>query len=127
MGKSKNKQEIKPKRPMGYAEACRDVIITSINRGQLPILGFIAIILLILFRIPESEIVTLIHEMISSLGRFAILSYIFNLGLVFAWVWHAKSVRQMHSQECDRVGREKTQLQQEQLKNNKYQEESSNG
>lgn len=114
---SGSKNRSNKKREVGIAEAIRDVFIVAINKGQLPVLGVISVILLILFRVPETEIVSLIREIINSLGKFTIVSYSLNVVLLGGWVWHAKSVRQMHSRECDRVGREKTKLQLEQLKN----------
>jgi hypothetical protein len=120
---AKKKQD--QKRPMGWSEACRDVVVTSINRGQLPLLGAIAIVLLVIFKIPESQIVDLVNEITSKLSSIAILSYLLNIVLVIAWGLHSKSVRQMHSRECDRVGREKTKLQLDQLKNHHNQEEDN--
>lgn len=109
---------------VGIAEAIRDVFITSINRGQLPVLGLISIILLIIYKIPSADIIILIHDIVHELGIISILSYLLNIGIVIAWSIHAKSVRQMHSNECARIGREKTELQRGQLNHKKVEEEN---
>lgn len=114
----KNNNKHKPKN-VSWAEAFRDITIVAMNRGQLPVLGFIFIIILFLYKIPNEEIVQLVHDIVDKLGVIAFFSYIFNIVLVLSWAWHAKMVRKMHSNECERVGKEKTKLQQSQLENGK--------
>lgn len=119
---AKKKPEQKPKRQIGWAEAARDIVVASINRGQLLLLGTIAIVLLIIYKIPNDEIVGLVKEIIAKLGNIALLSYILNIILALGWWFNAKYLRKIHSNECDRVGREKTKLQNDQLQLSKHRE-----
>lgn len=114
----KNNNKYRPHK-VSWAEAFKDITIVAMNRGQLPVLGFIFVIILIINKIPSDAVVKLVYEIADKLGAISFLSYSFNVVLILAWAWHAKMVRKMHSNECERVGKEKTKLQQNQLKNGK--------
>jgi hypothetical protein len=74
---------------------------------------------LIIYKIPSESVVQLVYDIADKLGVIAFLSYFFNVVLILAWAWHAKMLRKMHSNECERIGKEKTKLQQHQLENGK--------
>lgn len=78
---------------VGYAQAIRDVFIASINKGQFPFAVVGAILALLLFRVPEAEIVPLIHWMVETVGTIWYLGYFLFVATVFAWYFHAQRVR----------------------------------
>ena len=43
-----------------WARAFRDIVVTAMNRGQLPVLGVMSIFMLILWRIPEQDLSTIL-------------------------------------------------------------------
>lgn len=103
----------KPAKPTGYtwAQAVRDIVVTSINRGQLPILGMIAVALLVLYRLPEGDIAKLALEVVESLRRGEFWAYLIELATVVAWYVHSRAMRKAFSDEAERIGREKSRVQ----------------
>lgn len=78
---------------VGTAQAVRDVFIASINKGQFPFAIVGAIVLLLLIRIPENEIVPLIHWMVEAVGSLYYIGYLLFVMTVFAWYFHAQRIR----------------------------------
>lgn len=107
---SKNK-----KRPshgsVTWAQAIRDMIVTSMNRGQLPILGALGLAGLLIFRMPEDDISTLVFEILSSLKTGELWAYVAEFFTLGAWFAHAKIMRKMFSKEAERIGVEKSKIQ----------------
>lgn len=94
-----------------WAQACRDIVITSINRGQLPVLGLIAVMLLLVWKMTPEAASTLLVEVWRDLRYGQMWTYpVLGISLG-GWFFHAKSQRRWFSEEMDRVGREKTALQ----------------
>lgn len=96
-----------------WAEAFRDITITSINRGQ--ILPFILtlITLYILFKLPDSAIERIVIKVFE--GQLAYIAPFLLIGSVVAWSFHCKRVRKQFSKEFERIGREKSHLQNKNL------------
>lgn len=78
---------------VGTAQAVRDVFITSINKGQFPFAIVGAVLIVLVLRIPDHEVVPLIKWMIEILGTYAYLGYGLFVGTVFLWYFHAQRVR----------------------------------
>jgi len=93
------------------SQAVRDVLVTAINRGQLPALGVIAIVLTLLWRMPESDISTLVFDLLDTLKKWQTTGYVLFLLCLFFWYIHVKHLRKAFSEEMRRVGREKSGLQ----------------
>jgi hypothetical protein len=96
---------------MTWAQAFRDIVVTSMNRGQLPVLGLIGIVVLLLWKMPESDVSKLVFDIFQELKNGQLLAYPLWLITVAGWFYHAKSMRQMFSDEAARIGREKSQPQ----------------
>lgn len=94
-----------------WAQAVRDMVVTSMNRGQLPILGTIGVVLLLISRMPEQDISRLVFEIFSALRSGELWAYVAEFGTVGAWFVHAKLMRKMFSEEVERIGREKSAIQ----------------
>lgn len=97
----KNKTRAPAPAKVSIAQAVRDVIITSINRGQFPfvLLGCIAVILTI--KIPESEVVPLINSTFNQLSELSLIGYVLWVLTVFLWYFHAQRVRRELSGELE--------------------------
>lgn len=94
-----------------WAEATRDIIITSINRGQLPTVVLLFALLLILSRYPAEQLPKLVYDVGESFLDWQGLSYAVSIILALGWFIHAKSMRRSYSEEYKRIGREKSKLQ----------------
>lgn len=102
-----------------WAQAFRDIVVTSMNRGQLPVLGVIAVVVLLVGRMQESDVSTLVFEIFHELKEGQLWGYVLWLLTLAGWFYHAKHTRRMFSDETARIGREKSELQGK-LSNVKY-------
>ena len=92
----------------------RDVFIASINKGQFPmaIVGLIFVILVL--KMPSQDVSALVRDIFSSLKKTVGVSYSLNATLVIGWGLHSRWQRRQISHEMERMGREKTRLQEQQ-------------
>ena len=106
-------KEPRRKSPNGvtWAQACRDIVVTSMNRGQLPVLGMLAVALLLIWKMPNEEASKLVFEVVASLRRGEMWGYPALLATLAGWFFHTKSMRKSFSAEAERIGREKSDLQ----------------
>jgi len=96
---------------MTWAQACRDIVITSMNRGQLPVLGMIGVALLLVWKLPEDKSAELVFSIFEALGRGELYAYVLLTVTIAGWYFHSKWMRKMFSEEAARIGREKSGLQ----------------
>lgn len=94
-----------------WAQAFRDILIASMNKGQLPLLAFAGVIALMIWRMPEADITSLVDRMLTRLESGELLGWLFALLLVIGWYTHARWLRKEYADEFDRIGREKSRLQ----------------
>lgn len=109
-----SKKPVPAKRPQNgvtWPQAVRDIVVTSINRGQLPVLGIIAIVLLLIWKMPGLEAAALAREIFQALRNGELWAYPLLAGALGGWFFHVKSMRRMFSDEAERIGREKSNLQ----------------
>ena len=106
MAKPKN-QSVK----VTWAHAFRDIVVASINRGQLPILGVFAVVCLIIWRMPATKVGDLSKDVVDKLAHGQMWAYPLLLLVLLGWYIHAKIMRRIYSNEFRRVGREKSELQ----------------
>ncbi|WP_337264355.1 MULTISPECIES: hypothetical protein [unclassified Serratia (in: enterobacteria)] len=96
-----------------WAQATRDVLNRSMSTGQLlPICIFILLVIAFC-RLPESELASILHDIIDGVKDGSLWGWGFSITVVGAWSYHAKVMRREFSLEADRIGMEKTRLQQE--------------
>lgn len=98
-------------RSMSWAEACRDMIVAAIDRGQLPTFGILIVVVTLLAKMSESDVAKLVFSIFESLRNFELFAYIFSFMLCTGWFVHAKTMRKLFSAEAERIGREKSELQ----------------
>jgi hypothetical protein len=105
------RQDNRSKGGVTWAQACRDVVVTAINRGQLPVLGLLFLVALVLLKMPEEDVSKLVFSIVESFRRWELVAYPLLLITVGGWCWHAKWMRKAFSDEAERIGREKSVLQ----------------
>ena len=104
---SKRKQTVK----VTWAQAVRDIVITAMNRGQLPVLFLLFIVALIVWRLPVDLLLELIKYLIDLLKKAELIAYILLFIVCTIWFFHSKHLRRQFSKEVERIGKEKSNLQ----------------
>ncbi|MBZ7499697.1 hypothetical protein FMJ36_17015 [Klebsiella michiganensis] len=97
-----------------WAQAVRDMVNRSMSTGQLLPFGIFVLLAIAFWRMPAEGIRETIHEIISGFVGGQLWGWGFSLVLLIGWVSHAKKMRKEFSDEADRIGKEKTGLQQKQ-------------
>lgn len=98
-------------REVTWAQAFRDIIVASMNRGQLPILAVALIIGLAIWRMPAQDVSKWVFEVTHLLATRKLLGYALFLVAMIGWYLHARWMRKEFSEECLRIGTEKSDLQ----------------
>jgi len=112
MNKRRNKRPKQITKPeVTWAQAARDVLIASMNRGQLPILGIIGIVFLVVWKMPNEEASRLAFDLVEKLSNLEMWAYILLVITLVGWYLHARLMRKEFSNEYRRIGREKSELQ----------------
>lgn len=101
-----------------WAEAARDVLVTSMNKGQLPLVIVGAIVFLVLYRMPPERVAMLVDETITNLKTGCFVGYALFLLTSGAWYVQARSTRRAFADEVRRVGAERDRWQEQALGKN---------
>lgn len=109
--KSRNNRSRNADVKYNFWAAVRDITMRAIDKGQLPILAIVAIILMIIYKMPGEDISKLMFEVASIAHAGVILSYVANVVLIVICVWSCKNLRRVSSAEVKRIGNERTKLQ----------------
>jgi hypothetical protein len=95
-----------------------NVLVQSINKGQLPVAGLILTIMLIIFKLPEERVYDLVVQLFSIASVYKLGGWILFGISIFGWVYSAKSMRRHHNLEIRRLSNERTKLQEKLLNKN---------
>lgn len=95
-----------------------NVLIQSINKGQLPLAGLILIIMFIILRLPEEKVYDLVKQLFNLATVYKVGGWIFFGISIFGWIFSAKSMRRRHTLEIRRLSNERTKLQEKLLNKN---------
>lgn len=109
MAKKKTKE--RASRTVNVWAMVRDVLIASINKGQLPIAGVILFVIILAVKMPSEQAGELLTKIFDFLINGYLLGYILFVASVFGWFAHVKIQRRTFANEIRRVGDEKTKLQ----------------
>lgn len=115
MGSSNKRQKTKPARVVKFtwAQAFRDVIIQGMSKGQLLPLGILLVTLITVIRMPNDELSIVIQQIVSGLKDWSLFGWGLVIVVLVLWSAHARHMRKMSSAEVQRVGKEKTEIQQQ--------------
>ena len=103
--------------PVTWAQAVRDVLIASMNKGQFLLALAGLVILLLVWRMPEQELAKLVNRLLDGLENFTLVGYILFLAMLIGWVFHARYQRRIITNELDRMSEERNRLQEASLGN----------
>ena len=94
-----------------WAEAFRDIVIASMNKGQFLLLTVVGVFFTIIVKMPEKDVSKLMFAIVDRLAEWELMAYILLTVVLAAWYVHAKAMRTIFSDECRRIGKEKPKLQ----------------
>lgn len=89
----------------------RDVLVASINKGQFPIAVVSLIAMSLIWRMPQSDVGTLVFRIIDDLEDGSLFGYLLAGALAGGWFVHARYQRRVITSEIDRVSQERDHLQ----------------
>ncbi|AXN32268.1 hypothetical protein DVV14_13740 [Vibrio coralliilyticus] len=102
--------------PVTWAQAFRDIINKSMDRGQLlPILFFLVVIFFI-FRMPPEHVYQFGVDVLQGLKSWELVGWLGMAIVTVLWAGHARLMRRKHSAEYSRIGNEKSNLQKNQAR-----------
>lgn len=96
---------------IGWAQSLRDMVVTAINKGQLPVLAVLLILLMVIFKMPGEDVAKLASDIVAALIAGELVGYLLALTFGFGWFFHSRSLRKTFSNEYERIGTEKSKLQ----------------
>jgi len=104
----------KPKRPtvkVTWAEAFRDIIIRSIDRGQLLPVSVFLLLVLIIWKLESDQLEALVEKVIDLLVMWDLVGWLLFFFLLLTGIIGGFIVRSLVRREQHRIGKEKSRLQ----------------
>ncbi len=89
----------------------RDVLIEAMRRGQLPLLAYATIVVLVIWKTPSAYFPTLWGKLFELRGSIMGGSVTLNIILTFGWYFSNKNLRQRFKDESSRIIDERNALQ----------------
>lgn len=89
----------------------RDVLVTSIMRGQVPVTIAGIIVVLMILRMPREDVGELTFRVIDAVERRWVAGYVLAALFLVGWCLHARYQRKAIAAEMDRLSAERTELQ----------------
>lgn len=94
-----------------WAQMVRDVAIAAINKGQLHLLGIIAMLLIIISRLSSEDLSKLTFQILDALKAGELWSYFLILLILSMWLIHTNTADKMFSKRIEKITQEKEELQ----------------
>ena len=91
----------------------RDVTMHAITKGQFPAVAMTGLLAVIIVKLPANHVALLVDRILANLTTLKGLSLIMNIVFPILWAVHTRWQRGSIAAEMDRIGREKTALQEE--------------
>jgi len=92
-----------------------EVLIASMNRGQFPIACLTLFGMFMIYRMSAADVSRLVFQVEEHLASAAFAGYLLSFFLGGGWFFHARWQRRIISAEMERIGNEKTMLQEKAL------------
>ena len=96
--------------------ALERIVIAAINKGQLPILGGIAIVLFIIWKMPPADVSELAFKIFDKVVIGNVIGYIVGGGSIVVCFGVVKTQRRINEREKKRLGKERTKWQERALR-----------
>lgn len=89
------------------------VLTHSMNKGQFPGACVAGLLALLTLKLSAEQADVILHRLLEMIKSGTGISYSLNVVLLGAWAYHAKRQRTAIAEEMERMGREKSRLQEE--------------
>lgn len=89
-----------------------DVLIASINKGQFLVVMAGALLALCIVKMPAADVSRLVFQVESDLVNAHLLGYALSVVVTLGWYFQSKAQRRTFHPEIERMGKEKSRLQQ---------------
>ena len=96
------------------AQAVRDVLIASLNKGQFPVALLTLVILSLIWKMPSEDVSTLVFMMFTRLEYWGYPLSVLAFG---GWFFHARRQRRLIVAELERISHERDKVQEKTLGN----------
>ena len=94
-------------------EMIRDVLVTSMNKGQFPMAIVAMVMLMIIWKMPPSDVSKLAFDIVAYLKTGYLFGYALAIMTIIGWFIHAKYQRRIAANELRRIAAERTRLQED--------------
>ena len=91
--------------------ALRDVLIASLNKGQLPLMLIGLILLVFAFRLPSDNLLNFLNGIIATLVERCTIGWWVSFGMFILLFLLTRWQRRIHTREVERISKEKKELQ----------------
>lgn len=89
----------------------RDLLIKSMERGQLLLCGVLVVIMIFLFRLPENDLSAFTTNLLNRVQSNDIWGFILFFTVCLVWFFHNRYIRKIHRKEITRITNEKDEIQ----------------
>jgi hypothetical protein len=103
---------------MSWARVIRDLGLKAIDKGQVVSVTFSIFLIVTAARITPEKLYLLSDKVIDGLLEGYLSLTVVLVLVIAAWGFHVKVIRTAHSKECDRLGTDKSKLQNQSTKLN---------
>jgi hypothetical protein len=93
----------------------RDVLVASMNKGQLPPVLLTLIILSLIWRMPSTDVGKLVFALVDGVKSGWLVGYIAAGASILGWYFHARYQRHLITGEMRRIANERSALQSQTL------------
>jgi hypothetical protein len=104
-------QKTNNNRYSNWPGAIRDVLVTSLNKGQFPVALVLIVLALIFGRLPAADLSGFLKDFLDRIENNYLFGWILFIIALFGWYFHNRFVKKTYNAEIDRITQEKNQLQ----------------
>ncbi len=89
----------------------RDIMVTSMNKGQFPLTAVFSVLVIILIKMPPEDVSQFMFTLILKFEDGYILGWVLFSLVVIGWYFNTRIIRKAHYIEMQRISEEKKYLQ----------------
>lgn len=107
------KPKNKGKQNVTWAQAFRDITIKAMDRGQLLPLLFFIVIVIFAWKMPNDKVYEIFIMLFEGFKDLSLVGWLGMILIAILWASHSRAMRRNYSVEYQRIGAEKSMMQQQ--------------